>query len=668
MPLSRLLAILFFAACGVVARAQAGYVQIITYPHAIVANGISTLTVTATVGASSNGASVPDGTQVLFTTDLGTFRSDIVGTKNGIAQAILVAGTITGTATIKAKVLGFPIAPQTATVQFVDSSALLSSANEFVEITSPTYLKYSPQDKVIVAEGAGQTVSIRYRDIKIVADVAELNINAYNVHAQRAVMTVGKVTRAYQELDYTLNTHSGFGVTNFTSQEIDGIKGWGKAFEFETHPVDITGYVDIAGNSVTKSPTPYVASYFQIGNLDDETQPALISARQATVFPGKEVQFKRAELYLGDSKVMRMPLFKSPLNGSSPIFTDQFVNVNDNQLAASYPYYLTLKPGLTSLVRLHIGDHESSFGNGNGPQMDYEMDWNRGDQMEGGLLVGGLGLRDWGVSLHQSYQLDSRTNAMAQLQMPGLRSINGYANYTKQFARYSTALTGTITDTIVGIPEVDENLSFNTQTNPVHIGKLPLSYSLGLTAVHQSTSLPVAIQSQDGYGLQSRLTLDPKRLDRSTTLTASAAASQLEGRNVTKGISLSAQLALSHQLTREASLFVTYNFTQDSFSAAVLGEQQLTAQFSYQKGNAFLSMNGSRSLGVDHSDYSVDASYRIAPLWRVGYSYMFDRFVGANYLDFAPVLYYRLGQREVGLVWSHAARRFGIQVLGASIY
>ncbi|HLK15919.1 MAG TPA: Ig-like domain-containing protein, partial [Fimbriimonadaceae bacterium] len=453
MRLAKLLALGLFASLALACRAQTGYVQVSCYPAETVADGHSTVTITATA-SSANGTPVPDGTQVLFETDLGSFRQNTAMTRQGLAQAVLVAGTIAGTATVKIKVLGFAIPPQEASVQLWADRSMLSASREYIEIVSPTYLKYSPQDRVIVAEASNHGVSIRYRDIEVHADVAQLNIQAYELRALRATVKIGHVNREFKELNLTLNTRKGHGVTNYTAQEPDGLVSAGNTIGFTTHPVDLTGYVDISGTTVTRSETPYAPTFFTIENFDEGNQPALIAAKKVTVLPNKEVQFQRAELFLGDSKVMRMQLFKAPLTGASPIFTDQFFNVNNNQPAFSYPYYLNLSPGTTSLLRFHIGDHTGTFGNGNGPQIDYQIDWNHGDTSQGGLLLGGVGLRDWGVGFHQSYQYDARTNAFIQVQSPEMRSLFGSTSVSRQFNGYSASLTGNISETIVGPHEL----------------------------------------------------------------------------------------------------------------------------------------------------------------------------------------------------------------------
>ncbi|MHB8635592.1 MAG: Ig-like domain-containing protein [Fimbriimonadaceae bacterium] len=656
---------MLFAAIALACHAQTGYVQASCYPAITVADGHSSVTVTATAN-SATGSPVPDGTLVLFETDIGTFRQNTVTTRSGVAQAILVAGTIAGSATVKIKVLGLPIPPQETTVEFVANRSMLSTAREYIEIVSPTYLKYSPQDKVIVAEAANHGVSIRYREIEIHADIAQLSILPYELRAQRATVKIGRVTREYKELNLTLNTRKGHGVTSYTVQEPDGLKAVGDTFAFITHPVDLTGYVDVNGAAITRSETAYVPSLFTISNLDDSTQPALIAAKKVTVLPNREVQFQRAELYLGDSKVLKMQLFRAPLTGASPIFVDQIINVNDNQLNFSYPYYLNLKPGETSLLRFHIGDHTGQFGNANGPQVDYQLDWNHGDAMDGGFLLSGIGLRDWGVGLHQSYRFDDRSNMFFQVESPELRSVFGSANASRQFNGYSASLSANVTETLTGPHELDQNFAFDVDRDPQRIFKSPFRWTFGAQLSHQSTSLAVPIQTQDAHGVDLHLMMDPKRFSKSTVLTMSATASKLEGRNVNSGVALASQLALNHQISSHASVFVTYDFSTDTFTDSVLGSHRLTAQANYQQGGFGFNASASRSIGVDRLDYSAQMSYRLTKFWRLGYSYIYDRALGTSFLDYQAALYFRIGQREFGIVWSRSTNRFGIQVLGAT--
>ena len=75
--MTRSLSRIIWCLCGVLAVVGAwasdGVINLEVYPPVTVADGRSTLTVTASVRDSS-GNLVPDGTQVVFDTTLGTFR------------------------------------------------------------------------------------------------------------------------------------------------------------------------------------------------------------------------------------------------------------------------------------------------------------------------------------------------------------------------------------------------------------------------------------------------------------------------------------------------------------------------------------------------------------------------------------------------------------------
>src|SRR5262249_23573132 len=149
-----------------------------------------------------------------------------------------------------------------------------------------------------------------------------------------------------------------------------------------------------------KAPTsPTDATVFDFEDLT--TTEATIVAKKAVAFPRKDIQFHNAEIFMGEAKLMTMPLFQVSLYGDTPLLTQQVVNVNDNQLAVNYPHYLSLRPGQSSLLRLTTGE---SYGRGLGVNrglfLNYELNWNKGDDMDGGLVLSGLNRNDWGIGLH----------------------------------------------------------------------------------------------------------------------------------------------------------------------------------------------------------------------------------------------------------------------------
>ncbi|HRK21973.1 MAG TPA: Ig-like domain-containing protein, partial [Fimbriimonadaceae bacterium] len=124
------------------AQADSGIVKLNSFPSISVADGRSTVTISAEI-RDTNGSLAPNGTQVVFSATLGcTFREPVVKTQNGIAHAILEAGSIPGTVRITATALAYN-ATTSLDYELVSDRSLLSTAKEFVEIVADTKLLYS---------------------------------------------------------------------------------------------------------------------------------------------------------------------------------------------------------------------------------------------------------------------------------------------------------------------------------------------------------------------------------------------------------------------------------------------------------------------------------------------------------------------------------------------
>ena len=137
-------------------------IRLSAFPSMNVADGRSTCTITAEVRDQS-GKVAPDGTRVVFNSTLGEFRQNVTTTTAGLAQAVLVAGTVADTATITVTALTGDSSPSTMAYEFVATRADLTSAKEYIEIVAPGYMQYSAvEPKTIGAAGKDGGVSLRH--------------------------------------------------------------------------------------------------------------------------------------------------------------------------------------------------------------------------------------------------------------------------------------------------------------------------------------------------------------------------------------------------------------------------------------------------------------------------------------------------------------------------
>lgn len=655
---------LALALSAVVCYADSGQIRNISaFPTMSVADARSTVTITAIV-VNSKGSPVPDGTQVTFSTTLGNFRNEVVTTVGGRAQAILVAGGVPGTAIISVKAVGAP--PATYEFEFLSDRSLLSSAKEYVEIVAPGYMNFSLDSKIIGAAGPRQGVHVRYRDVEIDADDIQLNIPTYELRIKKGKVKFGKLEQEFDECYIKLNQRKGYGTTTYMAEVPSKVVGFGRGITFLTEEKPRFGVVEFNGAGVKPYSKRLSATAFEFQDLSESM--SMVSAKKAVVFPRKEVQFQKAEVLVGGVKVMKMPLYSVSLNSGATLVTDQIVNINNNQIAIDYPYYLSLKPGETSVIRFRTGER---YGRGTtasrGMFLDYELSWNRGDEMDGGLTFSNIARKDWSLGLRQYLRLDSKSTASAMLEMPAGKTLFGNLNYNRQLDGWSLNAYANGNHNLHGPSFTSQNVSFSLEKDPIKVGKLPIKLYYGLTADYKEARSSNGHTFQNGYGLRLRSQLNPTRLDKDTMFNASFSVSQLEGSGVSKGLTMLGSASLSRQFGSSFSGVAGYEFAKDPFSSNLVGSHRVSLQTYYNAGRTGFTFFGSRSLDIDRMNYYADFTYRLSGLWRLSGSYTFDQFLSDSYLDYNAVLGYRLGLREIGLTWSYRTKRFGIQVFGASL-
>ncbi|MBI3722097.1 MAG: hypothetical protein HY248_06040, partial [Fimbriimonas ginsengisoli] len=556
------------AALGGLGAAQTAAIRVTAFPQVSVADARSTVTISAEVRDGS-GRLALDGTQVLFSTTLGSFREPITTTYNGVARAVLVAGGLPGTARITATAPGLN-AESITDFEFLSDRGLLASANEYVEVVAPTYLAMSLDQKILGATGPKHGAHLRYREVQLEADDLQFDIQAMEVRARRAHLKMGKVDQAFDDLYLKLNLRKGVGTGAYQAPVITGVIPQGRWFSVVTESRARYGLVEIRPGGLSPSRKPATPSDFEF--VDYSRSATMISAKKAVVFPRREVQFHKAEVVADGAKVMRFALFQVSLTGPTPILTEQIISVNDSHLAVNYPHYLSLKPGLTSLMRFRTGENIGrGMGASGGSFLDYEVAWNRGDRSEGGFTFSGLNRSDSNLSLRHYLRMDDRTTLSAQLESPAERSIFGSLNVNRQFAGYQVGLSGISTRSLRGVPYANQQLNLTAETDPIKAGRLPVQLYYGLTASSNSLQSQFLDRSQSAIGARLRSQLLPRQLDRVTRLNASCTVSELAGHNSPRGLSMQGTTSVNRRLGGGAGIAAIYDYLNDPISSPLTG-------------------------------------------------------------------------------------------------
>lgn len=659
------LACLIFSLYGV-CSAQIGTLRLSTFPNATVADSRSTLTITAEVRDSS-GKLVADGTQVLFQTTLGSFRESTQTTINGYARAIFIAGSVPGTAKITASCIQLGQI-SSFEVELLSDRSLLSSSREYAEIVSPGYLQMSYEKKVLAASGPDGGVKLRFLDTTISADDLQLDPNTLEVRARRATLDLNHQSRYFSELYFNMQTRKGYGLTKMMVERPSGYARLGWGFQQLTEQVERVVSVSIKSAEPQVEPTGLPnPDIFKFSDLSQSV--SMIAAKKALIFPNRQIQFQKAEILVDGSRMFKMPLFEVRLDGAStPILGDSIVNVTNSRPSINFPTYLSLKPGETSLLRFHTGDR---FGRGlatnNGAFVDYELNWNRGADSDGGIVFGGLGRNDWTFNARHFLRMGNGATASMQFDSPSGRSAFSSLNFSQGFKGYQASLNFTNTTSLRGDINRSNIASLVVERDPIQAGKLPVKFYLGATASSQSLINVADRTSQTGVGLRLRSQLDQRKIDKRSTLDGSVTLTRLSGHNTPTALGVVGNLAIRQSVSRSSFLSLGYDYIDDGLHNSISGRHRLTMQGFLSQGRITAQGMASRGLDGLSSSTQLDLGYTLGGPWRLGYSQTFDRYIGNSFFDYNAILAYRFGPREFGLSYSRRTNRFGFQLLGTPL-
>ena len=648
-------------------------IHITAFPTAgIVADGHSTVTLTAEIRDQS-GRAAPDGTRVVWDCPQGTFKDNTTVTTGGFTHAELVAGTISGEAIITATALSGDTSPTPYKYYFAADRAELSSAKEYVEVVTSGYMQYTADQQVLGAAAPSQGVSLRYREVSMAADDLQYDIREGSVRGRNVTLTIGKsYKKTYSELFFRLKDKAGYGITTYLARKSNSFVSMGLGLAFVNQDEsgkaaigpEVQRYGPVSLNHTEIYPYP---GYVDFKFVDQSHSPSSISAKKAIVFPRRMIQFQKAEIYVAGSKVMKIPLYEYNLMQATPLVTEQMLGITDSQVQVNYPYILSMKPGETALLRFRTGDaYGRSTTTDHGAFLDYELNWDRGDEMQGGLIFSGIGRNDWVVGANQYFLIDDRTSMSAQVQSPTGQSYFGNALASHQFNGFSTSVNGDVTRTVQGIQYTASDYGLTLAKDPIKVGALPFRLNLELTATGQTNQL--INQSQSGEGGRVRLQSLPLGIDPNTNVVTSFTTSYLEGRNELAGLQYLGTASLSHRFNSATSMIFTYNYTHDGFNQDAIGQHEVTMQGFFNKGNLNFTTNASKSLDIERSTVFTDLSYRVSKLWKLSTGYTFDNYLTTTYSDYNIGFSYRLGWREIGLVWTEQTQRIGLQLLGTTFY
>ena len=690
MSRSKPLALLALLVCAAMSSAAIN-IRLQSYPYEIVADGRSQVNISIEA-RNNDGSVVPDGTKILLTTTLGTFREQVVTINGGRGQAILTAGNIPGTAKITATELNNQSNPSTLEVIFVSSKEKLASASDYISINVPSRFEYHLESRSLTGAGSKQTSTGVFRETAFKCDDVQYLIDSGELRAKNAILDIKNTTYLFSELFIDTRSGRGYGVTviDFTpravltySYGLFTISGAGEYADFgkiktrkrvavvEITPTGVKPIsVPIPPETFTfkKTRKSNIAATQEELKLEDpnDQQTAYLTATRFSFVMRRELQFQDVKIFQGDEKIWSQGLMSFSAGGFQGQYPmQQYFTITDNQFGVNYPFFLNLGRQSSSAVRFRTGQSYGSGINVNrGVFFDYESNWNRRDNSIGNMTISGVGRDDYQVDLRQTLRLNPNTAANISMGFPQFTSVLGSASLSQQQRDFQFTLNSTQNRSLKGVKNNQQDYTLIGETNPVRLKGVSANLYPGFTALYSEAERESGKSVLSGIAPRMRISSDQLQLNSRTSVSAGFTLEQFVGSNGNT-LNTVGELSYRKSLGNAFSSTWVYNFSRNQTAEQSLGQQQLSNYLWFEKGKLALSLSTIKSLDIDNLNINGQADYLLADLWKTSFNYRMNKFSTDTFVDYNLILAYRIARDKpfFGLAYSKETNRIGFVVL-----
>jgi len=614
-------------------------------PTRLPADGEATARVRVEVRAR-DGSAVPDGTEVIVSTDLGDLSADggskqrslATPTEGGYAQVFLTSEE-PGSATVRATYLD---SRNLVLVEFTPPGEGGRPESRVVHV-SGGWVGYCSDLDLIEARGPAE---LRYQGLVLEADTLQLNPRTLVVRADGV-----RMKRRDQQLE-----------CEDTYLELSAMRGGLRRFG------DL-GVEEVTYNAYTLQPTEAEQEIPEDAyRFDDREGRIWTVARSLSLFPGEKLVLRSASLHVDQRRVMRYPPYwVIAFEGYSGSSNSQFVQFDSNGgLALDFPLFFSVTDTSTGALKIQRGASNGSFMARNGWSLALEFtNQSLSGDRDTALVIDGLPKSDFGLLFSDRRKLFGDGDADLSIAWPDHHSL--FSDFS--FFRYGSAGHLAVR-THLDRPE-DLGLAYGLDTDYLSNSK-PL---LGGTRFRWGTGLGVerSVWNADGlvfeHSVATYLDFNGWRPSESTSIVPSVSnsftwntADRLD--NVAR-----LQLSFSQRFFRGVNANLRYSFEHRSGRSGLTYlpdtrgiDQQVNLNLSAagsSKWDAYLNANYGLT---DQTVYGFGAlNYRPWRWYRLGLLGTYYKFSDLSFSDVEISLNRALGNREIGLRYSTADDRVSLQ-------
>ena len=593
---------------------------------------------------------VPDGTEVIVSTDTGDLISD-----TGAKQTTMTVRTDGGYALVSLT----SQEPGTATVRVQYRDSRNQVLVEFV----PLGEKGRPQSMVVHFEGgwvgyssdlvlmeARGPAELRYRGLQIRADLLQVEPQALRVRAYGVKLKRGTAELEGEEVYLSLTS----------------MKGVLRRFGPE-------GVEEVHFNAFTLKPSqveePLPENAFR---QDTREGRVWLVAKAIALFPGEKIVLRGASLHVDGHKILRYPPFwVIAFEGFQGSSNSNFVSFDSSGgLAIDFPFFFSVTDTSTSAVKIQRGATSGSVMARQGWSLALEQTYEQpGQDARGVFTIAGLPRSNWGVLFQDNRKVLGGADSSVSIASPDHKNVftdlsvfkYGKAGNVGAQAHFDR-------DNRTGKLSYGLGGDFYSTSSPLG-GGVSYRWGSGFDAARDPTvdrsfvleHKSAAFLDFKGWRPSPSTSVLPALSDVLTWDTeghvSNAARAQVT-LNQGLGQGLSVNLRYSVQHLAGQSRYATLD-TQEGFSHQV---SLNVSAFASRHWDAMLNTNWDMTEGTLYAFGS--ANYRPWRRWRFGLVTSYYRYPGMSFDDFEISANRTIWGREVGVGYSTSDGHFSLQMGG----
>ncbi len=629
------------------------------YPRAIVADGRSDTIISAEV-RDYNGRAVPDGTQVDFTATRGIIERS-ARTSAGVARVRLQSSLDVCTSVVSAVVIGTNAVAQIRIDFLAPGTEMFDES--FISFTAKGYLAYDMNRMLINAENG---VEVRSRGLEISAHSAQMEARRSIIRArakmggENIVLRRGNKRLEASLLYYDFMNMSGYIITPVDDgakrlkfrardfytepynedEEEDSLAALrekasknaagdedkksekkskkSKKSKEETKTEEAIAKADAAAAEAAKEPQRPVRKQRKdnFRYLPDDEESIYIKAKTIIVKPEEEVKFKKAEFYMLNKRLVRMPLYAEPLRGGRR-GVNQVISYGQGGLALNIPVYYSLTNSTTGAMHIKKGNSKGwGAGTGKSPwQLDFVQDYNIGAATEGTVTFENVThSKEWGLSWNQRKELSHNERLYTYLDFPRHDSLYASADFTKSLEKHTWNLSVRGNNITTPNDRYYASTYIRSVARPLFNDHVSYIYD---ARANYNTGINDPGRSKFGTGLGLQLYGKQLNLSENTSVSTSFSASRNFGAD--DDTLLWGNVGLYQSFGAKGRVSLNYNYTHDKGKyISSQNRQTLTTDMSWNPTRK-LELYGNATYGLGDGDLSAfwEANYTFLPGWRL---------------------------------------------------